>query len=188
MTKFFFTSFLLLFTFFSLNVKAQNLEEVSELMPYSEWLEQKRIEQEQINEQNKRIIGADSISVKIKYRKIKNFIVDVKTEVSQINENIVTVKFTTPIKELIFEDVAGKPTSRFRYYGRIISKDKKFDKVFDDSTTLIYKVEELFNGIENSTTFKKTFKLPQGKYKLIFMLKDKYSGISKIKTFKLEIK
>jgi hypothetical protein len=176
------TSLILVLIVFSVNVKAQSTDEISELKPYSEWLEKKRIESERNNPRPVEYMISFGPPQKLK-TKFNLVILSTQSE-----ENITSIAFTTPIKEIVFEDIERIPTSRIRYFGRITSNDKKFDRVFEFFSILTRNLDELKKINSQATIFKKSFRLQKGKYRFEFIITDVKSGNYRVKSFKMEIK
>lgn len=181
------------------SVNAQTSEKTSELTPYSEWLEKKI---EQYKNTNVIFIVKKPFSKKIKDFFVKRRIFGDKSETLKFSEKlknktlengerVVSIIVETSDKDVAFEDVGGKPTARIRYFGRIISKKKNFDRVFEDFLVLTSDLERLLNmtdTTEKKTRFQKSFNLPKGKYSFSLIVTDWVAGIRGTRKFKLEIK
>jgi hypothetical protein len=162
---------------FLLNVKAQISEEVSKLTPYSTWL------QKQSNE-TKKVRNIDYV-VFIKPSRIR-IKFETETKTLKTGQNVVSITAKTTTDEIVFQDVDKKVLAQLNYFGRIISKDKIIDGVFEEQKSVEVTVENLTNSFP--VIFEKTFELPKGKYTLYFRVTDVFSGNYTIKKIKFEIK
>jgi hypothetical protein len=189
MLRLFFTSSIFVLIVFSVNVKAQNTEEISELTPFIEWCEKVSKDKEKKDCKSKNIFPKNYFKDNIidDFEQI-NFTDNYEIKKLENGESIVSIKIITTYNEFVFEDVGEKPRANIRYFCRIISKDKKFDSVFEDLSILTSDLQEIVKNKNQIINYQKSFKLPKGKYSILFMINDRLSGNRGIKTFKLEIK
>lgn len=164
---------------FCLNAKTQDTEVFGELIPYSKWLAK-------IEEENKKIDCIISDDPSMKFEKLNvSFGFEIRT--LQNNENIVVIQAQTNSKELVFmERSDGETVSRIRFFGRITSKDNKFDRIFEEFMPISItreKLQEFF-----PVNYQRAFKLPKGKYTLNFAISDVMTGNTVKRKHKFEIK
>jgi hypothetical protein len=164
---------------FVLNFKAQDSEQFGELIPYTKWLAK-------VEEENKKIDCIISDTPSNKFEKIKiSFKFETKTLPN--GENIVLFQTQTNSKELVFvENSEGEIVSRIRYFGRITSKDNKFDRVFEEFMPITVKREQLENFFP--IDYRRAFKLSKGNYTFNLAVSDVMTGNKAKKKFKFEIK
>lgn len=161
------------------NIKAQENSIFGELIPYTKWLADDW-------EKNKNIHGES-----FKPKKFKaNF--KIKTEVLENQEDALIVEIETSSDDLEYVDRGGIMTSMMRYFGRITSKDFKFDSAFEDIIKIneipAGKWTEIFSNIKKSPViYRRSFKLPKGKYTINLAIDNRGSKEAR-KKIRFEIK
>jgi hypothetical protein len=162
---------------FLLNVNAQTSEQTSELTPYSIWLQKQYDETKKIRNADY-VVFIKPVRIKIKF--------EIATKMLKTGKNAVSITAETTADEIVFQEVGEKVSARLDYFGRIISKDKTMDGVFEERKDVEVKVENPTNYFP--VFFEKTFELPKGKYTFYFRVTDVFSGNYTVKKTKFEIK
>jgi hypothetical protein len=167
-------STLLLFALF-LDASAQNSVQATELIPYTVWLRNRLKE-------TKNVVCI--LDLGGKPSKLKA-VFEVEPKTLQNGETIALITFKTTTNDVVFEDIDKKITTIIDYFGRITSKDKIIDVVFQAQQILVSDENELTRL--QSITYTKSVQLPKGKYILNFKISDS-SGNFATKNIKFEIK
>lgn len=178
MKQLFFTIFLL-FTCL-LTVQTQESEQFGELIPYTKWWAKVLAK---VEEENRRIVC--DMRLFIPKGKIKaNFKVETKSFSNE--ESVLVIEVQTKSSELIFDDRGGNLISQTRFFGRITSKSRNFDKVFEEIIEIPTSLEQIDQFFP--VVYRRAIKLPKDKYTINFVVNSVDTENIATKKFKIEIK
>jgi len=159
----------LLLSFF-VTTKAQDSGIFGELIPYTKWLAK-------IQEKNKGIVCI--IDSKPKPEKL-NISFGIETKTLQNTETVAVIKMGAKSNELIYLERDGKLISETRFWGRIMSKDKKFDYVFEEIIPVTIEMNQMDKIFP--VVFQRFYNLPKNKYTINLFANDVASGWEQRKT------
>lgn len=163
------------------NLKAQDTTEAGKLIPYKEWLAK-------IEEQNKRIVCI--IGYFPKPDEKLNAVIKVEDKTLQNSENVTAIEIQTESKDLLYLDDGKTGTAMMRYFVRITSKDRKFDSISEEILTIDeIPTDVMLKSLPKTfpVYYRRTFKLPKGKYTFDFLADNRGSGRLK-KKIKFEVR
>ena len=113
----------------------------------------------------------------------------VSTELVNLSDNKkgITIVIQVPYKELVFESISGKETTRVSVYGRITSKDKTVDGFFEEKLSEAVDIKELIDVSNKNVTWRKVYELSEGNYQIGIIVKDIISEIRGVKVLRFQI-
>ena len=151
-------------------VKAQTQESISELTPIS-------ADSENFRDFAKRLSksGGWIHSGKLKFN------ADTQLVTLPNGKKVVVVTIQTMNEELVFESIENKVKSKLRVYGRITSKNKKFDGFFEELKLIEFADDkDLMKLNKSPVLFRKVFELPEGEYQIGIFLHDTINSGKKV--------
>jgi hypothetical protein len=164
---------------FCLNIKAQDSEEISQLLPCPIQPKPTKSELKWIKKHSGDIIDP-SAPVEI--------FVGIENRILPNGKKVSLIKSQTSSYELVWTDFGEKGflVSKLNFFIKISSKITKNENCFKEIVRLSFNEEEVKKNIP--ILYQKSFELSEGKYTLVFLIRDIETGKTGLQKMNFEVK